>query len=74
MHFHSYDHGQTVSIGKGIIACKNGCQKRGKEASGISKTQTEKFPSTTKKIDQIYDHLQYMTDIISIYKCAKIVM
>ena len=42
------------------MACKNKGQKRGNEASDISKTQTEKFPSTTLKMDQKYEHLQYM--------------
>ena len=74
MHFHSYKHGQTASIGKGKIACKNRGQKRGKEASGISKTQTEKFPSTTLKMDQKYEHLQYMSVSKSVYKYAKNVM
>ena len=52
MNFHSYKHGLTASISKGKIACKNRGQKSGNEASGISKTQTEKFPSTTLKRDQ----------------------
>lgn len=74
MHFHSYKHGQTASIGRGKIACKDRGQKRGNEASGIRKTQTEKFPSTTLKMDQKYEHLQYMADLKSIYKYAKNVM
>ena len=68
MHFHSYKHGQTASIDKGNIACKNRGQKRGKEASGIRKTQTEKFPSTTLKMDQKYEHLQNMAAPKSEYK------
>ena len=71
MHFHSYKHGQTASIGKGKIACKNRGQKRGNEASGIRKTQTEKFPSTTLKMDKKYEHLQYMEASKSVYKYAK---
>ena len=55
MHFHSYKHGQTASIGRGKIACKNRCQKSGNEASCISKTQNGKFPSTTMKLDQKYE-------------------
>ena len=74
MHFHSYKHGQTASIGKGKIACKNRGQKRGNEASGIRKTQTEKFPSTTLKMDQKYEHLQYMAASKSVYKHAKNMM
>ena len=49
-------------------ACKNRGQERGNEASDISKTQTEKFPSTTLKMDQKYEHLQYMEDLKSVYK------
>ena len=56
------------------MACKNRGQKRGNEASGISKTQNEKFPSTTLKMDQKYEHLQYMADLKSVYKYAKNVM
>ena len=63
--------GQTASIGRGKIACKNRGQKRGNEASGIRKTQTEKFPSTTLKMDQKYEHLQYMAVSKSVYKYAK---
>ena len=70
-HFHSYKHGQTASIGMAKMACKNRGQKRGNEASDISKTQTEKFPSTTLKRDQKYEYLQYMTSLKSIYKYAK---
>ena len=71
MHFHSYKHGQTASIGKGKIACKDRGEKRGNEASGIRKTQTDKFPSTTLKMDQKYEHLQYMAASKSVYKYAK---
>ena len=53
------------------IACKNRGQKRGNEASDISKTQTEKFHSTTLKSDQKYEHLQYMEASKSVYKYAK---
>ena len=74
MHFHSYKHGQTASIGKGKIACKNRGQKRGNEASDISKTQTEKFPSTTLKRDQKYEYLQYMENLKSVYKHDRNVM
>ena len=56
------------------IACKNRGQKRGNEASDISKTQTEKFPSTTLKRDQKYEYLQYMAASKSVYKHAKNVM
>ena len=70
MHFHSYKHGQTASIDKGNVACKNGGPKRGNEASGISKTQTEKIPSTTLKMDQKYEHLQYMEVSKSVHKYA----
>ena len=71
MHFHSYKHGQTASIGKGKIVCKKRGQKRGNEASGIRKTQTEKFPSTTLKMDQKYEHLQNMAASKTVYKYAK---
>ena len=74
MHFHSYKHGQTASIGMAKIACKNRGQKRGNEASDIRKTQTEKFPSTTLKMDQKYEHLQYMAVSKSVYKYAKSVI
>ena len=74
MHFHSYKHGQTASIGKGKIACKNRGQKRGNEASGISKTQTEKIPSTTLKMGQKCEHLKYMAASKSVYIYAKNVM
>ena len=56
------------------ISCKNRGQKRSNEASGIRKTQTEKFPSTTLNMDQKYEHLQYMTASKSIYKHAKNMM
>ena len=56
------------------MACKNRGQKRGNEASDISKTQTEKFPSTTLNRDQKYEHLQYMAGFKSVYKYAKNVM
>ena len=68
MHFHSYKHGLTASVGMAKMACKNRGQKRGNEASDISKTQTEKFPSTTLKRDQKYEYLQYMADLKSVYK------
>ena len=71
MHFHSYKHGQTASIGMAKMACKNRGQKRGNEASDISKIQTEKFPSTTLKRDQKYEYLKYMASLKSIYKHAK---
>ena len=74
MHFHSYKHSQTASIGMEKIACKNRGQKRGNEASGITKAQTEKFPSTTLKRDQKYEHLQYMEDPKSVYKHGRNVM
>ena len=74
MHFHSYKHGQTASIGRGKIACKNRGQKRGNEASGISKIQTEKFPSTTLKGDPKYVYLQYMAASKSVYKHDRNVM
>ena len=53
------------------MACKNKGQKRGSEASDISKTQTEKFPSTTLNRDQKYEYLQYIASFESIYKHAK---
>ena len=56
------------------MACKNKGQKRGNEASDIMKTQTEKYPSTTLKRDQKYEHLQYMEASKSVYKHAKNVM
>ena len=56
------------------MACKNRGQKRGNEASDTSKTQTEKFPSKTLKMDQKYEHLQYMEASKSVYKHAKNVM
>ena len=74
MYFHSYKHGQTASISKGKIACKNRGQKRGNEASDISKAQTENFPPTTLKRDQKYEYLQYMEASKSVYKHAKNVM
>ena len=42
------------------LLCKKMGQKVAKEASGICKAQTEKFPSTTLKRDQKYAHLQFM--------------
>ena len=48
--------------------------KRINEASDTSKTQTEKFPSTTLKRDQKYEYLQYMAASKSVYKYAKKVM
>ena len=74
MHFHNYKHGQTASIGMVKIACKNGGQKMGNEASDTSKTKTEKFPSTTLKRDQKYEHLQYMADLKSVYKHGRNMM
>ena len=56
------------------MACKNRGQKRGNEASDISKTQTEKFPSTTLKRDKKYEHLQYMAASKSVYKYDRNVM
>ena len=56
------------------IACKNRGQKRGNEASDIRKIQTEKFPSTTLKRDQKYEHLQFMEALKSVYKHVKSVM
>ena len=56
------------------MACKNTVFSRGNEASDINKTQTEKFPSTTLKMDQKYEHLQYMAASKSVYKYAKNVM
>ena len=56
------------------MACKNWGQKRGNEASDISKTQTEKFPSTTLKRDQKYEYLQYMEDLKTVYKHDRNVM
>ena len=73
-HFHSYKYGQTASKGREKKACKNRSQERGNEASDISKTQTEKFPSTTLKMDQKYEHLQCMEASKSVYKYAKNVM
>ena len=40
------------------LSCKKMSQKVAKEASGICKAQTEKFPSTTLKRDQKYTCLQ----------------
>ena len=74
MLFRSYLQGQTAGLGKGKIACKNRGQKRCNEASGKIKTQTEKFPSTPLKMDQKYEHLQYMADLKSVHKHAKNVM
>ena len=56
------------------MACKNTVFSRGNEASDISKTQTEKLPSTTLKRDQKYEHLQYMADLKSVYKYGKNMM
>ena len=67
-HFSSLYHGQTASIGIAKIACKNRGQKKGNEASDISKSQTEKYPSTTLKRDQKYEYLQYMAELKSVYK------
>ena len=53
------------------MACKNRGQERGNEASDISNTQTEKFPSTTLKRDQKYECLQHMVASKSVYKYAK---
>ena len=47
---------------------KNRGQKRGNEASDISKIQTEIFPSTTLKRDQKYEYLQCMAAPKSVYK------
>ena len=71
MHFHSYKHGQTASIGMAKIACKNRGQDRGNEASDIRKTQNEKLPYTTLKRAQKYEFLQNMESFESIYKHAK---
>ena len=57
-----------------ITACKNRGQKRGNEASDISKTQTEKFPSTTLKRDQKYEHLQNCNIAKTEYKYDRNVM
>ena len=70
-HFHSFKHGQTASIDRVKMACKNRGQKRGNEASDISKIQNEKYPTTTMKRDQKYESLQYMAGLKSIYKHAK---
>ena len=67
-HFHSYKHGQTASIGRAKMACKNRDQERGNEASDIRKIQTAKFPSTTLKKDQKNTHLQFMAASKSVYK------
>ena len=56
------------------MACKNRGQKRGNEASDISKAQTENFPSTKQKRDQKYEYLQYMEASKSVYKHDKNVM
>ena len=74
MHFHSYKHGQTASIGMAKMACKNRGQERGNEVSDIRKIQTEKFPSTTQKRDQKYEYLQYMAASKSVYKHDRNVM
>ena len=74
MHFHSYEHGLTAYIGRGKIACKNTVFSRRNEASYINKTQTGKFPSTTLKMDQKYEHLQYMAASKSVYKYVKNMM
>ena len=50
--FFSHKKGQTASIDKATMACKNRGQKRGIEASGIYKIQTAKYPSTTLNRDQ----------------------
>ena len=74
MHFHSYEHGQTANIGRGKIVCKNTVFSRGNEASDINKPQTGKIPTTTLKMDQKYEHLQYMAASKSVYKYAKNMM
>ena len=56
------------------MACKNRGQKRGNEASDISKIQTEKFHSTTLKNDQKYEYLQFMAASKSVYKHDRNVM
>ena len=56
------------------MACKNRGQERGNEASDISKTQTEKLPSTTLKRYQKYEYLQYMEASKSVYKHDRNVM
>ena len=56
------------------LLCKKKGQKVAKEASGICKAQTEKFPSTTLKRDQKYEYLQYMAASKSVYKHAKNMM
>ena len=53
------------------MACKNRGQERGNEASGISKIQTEKFPSTTLKRDQKYTYLQNCKNPKTVYKHAR---
>ena len=46
-------------------------QKVAKEASGICKAQTEKFPSTTLKRDQKYAYLQNCKITKTVYKHAR---
>ena len=53
------------------LPCKKKGQKVAKEASGICKAQTEKFPSTTLKRDQKYDYLQNCKNSKTVYKHAR---
>ena len=46
-------------------------QKVAKEASGICKAQTKKFPSTTLKRDKKYDYLQNCKNHKTVYKHAR---
>ena len=53
------------------LLCKKKGQKVAKEASGICKAQTEKFPSTTLKRDQKYAYLQNCKNPKTVYKHAR---
>ena len=56
------------------LAYKNRDQKRVNEASDISTTQTEKFPSTTFKRNQKYEYLQNCIMAKTVYKHGRNVM
>ena len=57
-----------TNTGMAALPCKKKGQKVAKEASGICKAHTEKFPSTTLKRDQKYDNLQNCKNSKTVYK------
>ena len=60
-----------TNTGMAALPCKKKGQKVAKEASGICKAQTEKFPSTTLKRDQKYDYLKNCKMAKTVYKHAR---